>query len=82
MAADDLISFDDIEPHKENIQRVQGGRSARALASVLSPKNLDGALKPIPSDQERINNVKRQEFEKELETIEESDDPLDIYDRY
>ncbi|KAK8154708.1 hypothetical protein IWX90DRAFT_490109 [Phyllosticta citrichinensis] len=82
MAADDLISFDDIEPHKENIQRVQRGRSARALASVLSPKNLDGALKPIPSDQERINNVKRQEFEKELETIEESDDPLDIYDRY
>ncbi|KAK7513055.1 hypothetical protein IWZ03DRAFT_408472 [Phyllosticta citriasiana] len=82
MAADDLISFDEIEPHKENIQRVQGGRSARALASVLSPKNLDGALKPIPSDQERVNTVKRQEFEKELETIDESDDPLDIYDRY
>ncbi|KAK8242545.1 Mad3/BUB1 homology region 1-domain-containing protein [Phyllosticta capitalensis] len=82
MAAGDLISFDDLEPHKENIQRVPGGRSARALASVLSPKNLDGALKPIPSDQERVNNVKRQEFEKELETIDESDDPLDIYDRY
>lgn len=82
MAADDLINFDDIEPHKENIQRVQGGRSARALAAVLSPKNADNALKPVPSDQERINNVKRQEFEKELEVIDESDDPLDIYDRY
>lgn len=82
MAADDLINFDEIEPHKENIQRVQGGRSAKALAAVLSPKNVDNTLKPIPSDQERINNVKRQEFEKELELIDESDDPLDIYDRY
>ncbi|KAL1615029.1 protein kinase [Diplodia seriata] len=82
MAADDLINFDEIEPHKENIQRVQGGRSARALAAVLSPKNVDNALKPIPSDQEKINNVKRQEFEQELETIDESDDPLDVYDRY
>lgn len=82
MAADDLINFDEIEPHKENIQRVQGGRSARALAAVLSPRNADNALKPIPSDQEKINNVKRQEFEKELETIDESDDPLDVYDRY
>ncbi|GME32882.1 putative checkpoint protein kinase protein [Neofusicoccum parvum] len=82
MAADDLINFDDIEPHKENIQRVQGGRSAKALAAVLSPKNADNALKPVPSDQEKINNVKRQEFEKELEAIDESDDPLDIYDRY
>ncbi|EKG09345.1 hypothetical protein MPH_13659 [Macrophomina phaseolina MS6] len=82
MAADDLINFDEIEPHKENIQRVQGGRSAKALAAVLSPKNADNTLKPIPSDQEKINNVMRQEFEKELELIDESDDPLDIYDRY
>ncbi|KAF2147168.1 uncharacterized protein K452DRAFT_354621 [Aplosporella prunicola CBS 121167] len=82
MAAGDLINFDELEPHKENVQRVQRGRSAKALASILSPKSADGQLKVIPSDQEKFNNVKRQEFEKELEAIDESDDPLDTYDRY
>ncbi|KAF2088408.1 hypothetical protein K490DRAFT_39763 [Saccharata proteae CBS 121410] len=80
--SDDLINFDEIEPHKENIQRLQGGRSAKALAAIYSPRDVDNALNVIPSDSEKFNDRQRQEFEKELQTIDDSDDPLDIFDRY
>lgn len=73
----DLIDFEIIETQKENIQSLPSGRSAKALAAVFSP-----IATKSPSLTQDINATARQEFEKELLTIDESDDPLDIYDRY
>ena len=74
----DLIDFDVIETQKENIQSLPSGRSAKTLAAVfLSP-----AYKTTPSQTQDLNDAIRQEYEKELVSIDESDDPLDIYDRY
>lgn len=78
----DLIDFDIIESQKENIQSLPGGRSARALASMFSPSPLHKLMTPTPSDSRNLNDAMRQEYELELENIAESDDPLDIYDRY
>lgn len=87
--SENLIDFDVIENSKENIQSLPSGRSAKSLVSVLSPKLLNGgsdiaALKspPPPSQTEAINNTIRQDFEKEIASIDDSDDPLDVYDRY
>ncbi|KAB5580307.1 Mad3/BUB1 homology region 1-domain-containing protein [Coniochaeta sp. 2T2.1] len=88
MSSDDLISFDLIESQKENIQSLPSGRSARKLAeafgaSPLSSKPLQPLSAPAaPSDTRTINDHIRSEFEAELLTLSESDDPLDIYDRY
>ena len=77
--SDDLINFDLIEQHKENIQQLPGGRSARHLTNILSPH---------PSGQanfdetKTLNDAIRQEYELELQAIADSDDPLDVYDRY
>ena len=73
-----LINFDIIENQKENIQSLPSGRSVNSLASVFSPL----AAKSSPSNTEGINGTARAGFEKELAAIDESDDPLDIYDRY
>jgi checkpoint serine/threonine-protein kinase len=81
-ASGDLIDFDVIESQKENIQSLPGGRSARALASMFSPSPLHKLMTPTPSDTKNLNDAMRQEYENELESIAESDDPLDIYDRY
>ncbi|PLB55421.1 putative checkpoint protein kinase [Aspergillus steynii IBT 23096] len=82
-ANDDLIDFDIIENQKENIQSLPGGRSARELARIFSPRETDNKLAaPSPNDTRTLNDAIRQEYEAELETIGESDDPLDIYDRY
>ena len=80
MASEDLISFDIIEDHKENIQSLPSGRSAKALASTLSPL----ASRPTPplSETQTLNDSIRADFERELQTLDESDDPLDIFDRY
>jgi checkpoint serine/threonine-protein kinase len=75
--SEDLIDFDIIESQKENIQSIPSGRSARALANLFSPSPLT-----TPNDTKNLNDVMRHEYEKELTLIEESDDPLDIYDRY
>jgi checkpoint serine/threonine-protein kinase len=77
--SDDLINFDLIEQHKENIQQLPGGRSAKQLTTILSPHpsgkvNLD--------ETKTLNDAIRQEYESELQSINDSDDPLDIYDRY
>lgn len=80
--SEDLIDFDIIESQKENIQSLPGGRSARALASMFSPSPLHKLMTPTPSDTKNLNDMMRQEYEIELENISESDDPLDIYDRY
>jgi checkpoint serine/threonine-protein kinase len=89
-AADsDLINFDIIEIHKENIQSLPGGRSARQLASILSPLpsgKTSGSTKlnnaPTLDETKTLNDAIRQEYEVELQSIADSDDPLDIYDRY
>ncbi|KZF22435.1 hypothetical protein L228DRAFT_239401 [Xylona heveae TC161] len=80
--AEDLINFDVIETQKENIQSLPGGRSARALASIFSPPPQGKQSNTNPSDTRSINDSIREEFEQELLLIAESDDPLDIYDRY
>jgi checkpoint serine/threonine-protein kinase len=81
-ASEDLIDFDIIESQKENIQSLPGGRSARTLANLFSPSPLQKLSTPTPSDTQNLNDAIRQEYETELFNIAESDDPLDIYDRY
>lgn len=82
----DLINFDIIETHKENIQSLPGGRSAKQLASILSPlpsarpQGVDSL--PTLEETKTLNDAIRQEYELELQSIADSDDPLDIYDRY
>ena len=78
---EDLINFDIIETHKENIQSLPGGRSAKALASTFQP-TLKRPQGPTPGDTRNLNDAIREEYELELITIGDSDDPLDIYDRY
>lgn len=68
-------SFDDIELHKENIQPLASGRSARALAQVLSAR-----ASPVVLRGEHA--VKQAEYEKELKTASELDDPLEVWVRY
>ncbi|KAI4254678.1 MAG: hypothetical protein LQ352_002952 [Teloschistes flavicans] len=79
--SEDLIDFDIIETHKENIQSLPGGRSAKALASTFAPLSLS-SKSPTPGDTRDLNDTIRQEYEIELSAIADSDDPLDIYDRY
>lgn len=83
MGSEDLIDFEIIENQKENIQSLPSGRSAKALAQLYTPP-LSGApgKAPSPSQTQDAHNATRQKFEKELQAIDESDDPLDIYDRY
>ncbi|KAL8757743.1 MAG: hypothetical protein Q9199_001996 [Rusavskia elegans] len=79
--SEDLIDFDIIETHKENIQSLPGGRSAKALASAYAPLSL-GSKFASPGDTRNLNDAIRQEYEEEILAIADSDDPLDIYDRY
>ncbi|EPQ62336.1 Protein kinase [Blumeria graminis f. sp. tritici 96224] len=79
--SDDLINFAVIEDHKENIQSLPGGHSARALANLFSPSS-SNTSKSAATPTKNINDTARKEYEAELENISESDDPLDIYDRY
>ena len=78
---EDLINFDIIETHKENIQSLPGGRSAKALASTFAPLS-QRSSGPTPGDTRNLNDAIREEYELELISIGDSDDPLDIYDRY
>lgn len=81
--SDDLVNFDIIENQKENIQSLPGGRSARELARIFSPRDTSDTLAtPSPNDTRTLNDAIRQEYEAELKSTNESDDPLDIYDRY
>ena len=81
--AEDLINFDIIEAHKENVPQLPGGRSARQLAAVLSPMPTSrNGTEPTLEETKTLNGAIRQEYETELRTIDDSDDPLDIYDRY
>jgi checkpoint serine/threonine-protein kinase len=78
---EDLIDFEIIETHKENIQSLPGGRSAKALAATFAPPSLLSTA-PTPGDTRSLHDAIRQEYELEIIAISDSDDPLDIYDRY
>ena len=80
MGSDDLIDFEVIENQKENIQSIPGGRSVKQLSAIMSP--LAAQKSPPLSETQNLKDTMRQEYEKELAKIGESDDPLDIYDRY
>ena len=83
MGSDDLIDFEVIENQKENIQALPSGRSAKALAQLYTPPLSSAAGQtPSLSQLHDAHSEKRQEFENELQAIDEADDPLDIYDRY
>lgn len=78
---EDLIDFDIIETHKENIQSLPGGRSAKALVAAFAPPSLLSSS-PTPGSTRNLNDAVREEYELEIIAIVDSDDPLDIYDRY
>ena len=80
--SEDLINFDIIEAHKENIAADPRGRSARHLVSVLSPHTTSKGTPASLDETKTLNDALRQEYETELQSIDDSDDPLDIYDRY
>ncbi|KAI1828021.1 Mad3/BUB1 homology region 1-domain-containing protein [Xylaria intraflava] len=82
MAAGDLIDFDVIEGQKENIQSLPGGRSAKKLAEVFTASPLHKLSTPTPTDTRNINDCIRAEYEAEVAALAESDDPLDVFDRY
>ena len=81
-ASDDLIDFDVIESQKENIQSLPGGRSAKKLVDLFSPSPLRKLETPTPSGTKSINDCIRAEYEAEVASLSESDDPLDVFDRY
>lgn len=82
-ANNELIDFSILENSKENIQSLPGGRSAKQLAAMLSPVPSGGRLsEPTLEETKTLNDAIRQEYEIELQSIGDSDDPLDIYDRY
>lgn len=72
--AGDLIDFDLIEQHKENIQSLPGGRSAKSLAQRFSP-----STHVTLEETKTLNDAIRNEYEIELQSIDDSDDPLDIF---
>ncbi len=82
MAPNDAVNFDIIEDHKENIQALPSGRSAKKLAELFSQSPLQPQLTPSPLDTKDVNDAIRAEFEAEVAAVSESDDPLDVYDRY
>ncbi|KAJ4992486.1 checkpoint protein kinase [Stagonosporopsis vannaccii] len=83
MGSDDIVDFEVIENSKENIQAIPSGRSARALAQLYTPPlGAKTGHAPSPLQTQDAHSAKRLEFEKELMNIDDSDDPLDIYDRY
>ena len=77
---EDLINFDIIETQKENIQSLPGGRSAKALATTFAPTTRSSI--PTPGHTRNLNDAIRHEYEQEVVSIADSDDPLDVYDRY
>ena len=79
---EDLIDFNIIEGQKENIQSLPSGRSARTLANLYSVSPLQPLSTPTPADTTNLNDAMRREYEAEVANLSESDDPLDIYDRY
>ncbi|KAG0329982.1 hypothetical protein BGZ99_009426 [Dissophora globulifera] len=67
------VDIDAIELEKENIQPIRQGRSAQALTRLF-------AIQPEERAQELARQ--RQEFEDELQRIDQAADPMDVYTRY
>lgn len=67
------VQIDAFEHQKENIQPLREGRSAVALARTFHD--------PPLLQKNAVDNA-RQQFEEELQSSEESDDPLEIWVRY
>ncbi len=65
-----IVSFDDIELHKENIEPIREGRSAKALVNAFSSE---------PFELKDTQLKERQFFEQQLLEAEELDDPLQPY---
>jgi checkpoint serine/threonine-protein kinase len=83
MGSDDIVDFEVIENSKENIQAIPSGRSARALAQLYTPPlGAKPGHAPSPLQTQDAHSATRLAFEKEVMNIDDSDDPLDIYDRY
>lgn len=81
----EVVDFELIEDQKENIQALPGGRSAKKLADLYSPAALHKLPTPTmttTADGKRVKDCIRAEYEAELQNMAESDDPLDIFDRY
>ncbi|KAI5816113.1 Mad3/BUB1 homology region 1-domain-containing protein [Pyronema omphalodes] len=72
----DSVDFDLIEGHKENIQPIRTGRSARALAEKLTPLSQNPHL--VRSE----HSARQQEWEEELKTAHKLDDPLQVWLNY
>ncbi|KAI5955293.1 BUB1 [Candida jiufengensis] len=69
--------IDVIEMHKENIQPLSGGRSVSKLSSTMKKSNTNSYFQTKVELQEERNK-----FELELKSINEMDDPLQIYLNY
>lgn len=83
MASNEIINFDVIEAQKENIQAIPSGRSAKKLAELFtSSSSARRSATAAPSDTRTVHDHIRAEYEAEIEALAESDDPLDVYDRY
>lgn len=83
MGSDDVVDFEVIENSKENIQAIPSGRSARALAQLYTPPlGAKPGHAPSPLQTQDAHSARRLEFEKDVMNIDDSDDPLDVYDRY
>ncbi|KAG0179645.1 hypothetical protein DFQ28_002519 [Apophysomyces sp. BC1034] len=70
----DLIpTFESFENHKENIQPLRQGRRATVLAALFSadPEERDTALQRC-----------HENFDRQLESIDDHDDPLSVYVNY
>jgi len=76
------VDFSIIESHKENIQALPSGRSARKLADLFTRSPLAQQATPTSLANRPEIERARAEFEEEIKNLGESDDPLDVYDRY
>ncbi|KAK9710784.1 protein kinase [Basidiobolus ranarum] len=68
-----ITDMTSIELDKENIQPTRRGRSAAALAQVFESS---------ADERSQYLQQRRTNFENELESLGELDDPLDVYHRY
>src|ERR1700712_4734890 len=81
---EDLIDFNVIEVQKENIQSLPGGRSAKQLSLLCSPliSSKDKSDNVSLTQTQELKAQIRADFEKELSTIAEADDPVEVFNRY
>ena len=74
-SASRLVDFDAIEHSKENIEPIPRGRSAIALAKAFQQPT-------SPQDRHSVQATLRAQFEKDLVSANELDDPLEVWLKY